>query len=279
MRIAILTIAALLCSVPLQAASPKPAPAATTLVVCAPGYPGTTAEAQPAMDALAGALVRLAGWERAKLAVVYHESEKAGLARLAEPDAALALVPLPFFVKYRESLKLTPRMQVQMKDSAETEVWSLVAKKGKVTSPADLDGYTIMSTVGYSPDFVRGSLAGWGSIPRGVAVTQSARVISELRKTAAGEKQVVFVDPAQAASLGSLPFASELEVVARSAPLPAGFVCTVGTRLKEARWTPLGAAFEKLGTDPQARGVLDGIRMTAFSPVDAKTVEAVRRLK
>jgi hypothetical protein len=210
---------------------------------------------------------------------VYYEGEKAGLARLADEDAAVALVPLPFFVKHRDALKLNPRLQVQMKGSAATEVWSLVAKKGKVTSPADLDGYTIMSTVGYSPQFVRGSLAGWGRIPDSVAITQSARVISELRKTAAGEKLAVFVDPAQAASLGSLPFGSELEVVARSAPLPAGFVCTVGTRMKEARWTALGAAFEKLATDPQGKSVLDGIRMTAFSPVDAKTLDAVPRSK
>jgi len=67
--------------------------------------------------------------------------------------------------------------------------------------------------------------------------------------------------------------------VAHSVPLPAGFVCTVGSRMKEARWTTLGAALEKLGTDPQGQTVLDGIRMTAFSPVDAKTLEAVRRLK
>ncbi len=254
-------------------------PGTSTVVVCAPGYPGTTAEAQPSMDMLAATLGRLAGFAKDKLAAVYHESEKAGLARLAEPDAAVALVPLPFFAKHRSALKLTPRMQVQMKGSAATEVWSLVAKKGRVTSPADLDGHTIMSTVGYSPEFVRGSLAGWGRIPQNVAIASSLRVISDLRKTAAGEKLAVFIDPAQAASLGSLPFASELEVVARSAPLPAGFVCTVGARMKEARWTTLGAAFQKLSTDAQGKSVLDGIRMAGFSPVDAETLEAVRWLK
>jgi hypothetical protein len=279
MRIAVFAIAVLLHSIPLEAAPSKASPRTTTLVVCAPGYPGTTAEAQPSMDTLAATLGRLAGWAKDKLAAVYYEGEKAGLARLAEQDAAVALVPLPFFVKHRDALKLTARMQVQMKGSAATEVWSLVVKKGKVTSPAGLEGYTIISTVGYSPDFVRGSLGGWGRIPSSVAITQSALVISALRKAAAGEKLAVFVDAAQVASLGSLPFASEIEVVARSVPLPAGFVCTVGSRMKEARWTTLGAALEKLATDPQGQTVLDGIRMTAFSPVDAKTLEAVRRLK
>src|SRR5512135_3111909 len=75
------TAAALLA--PLRAAMP---PAPVTLVVCAPGYPGSTDEARPAMDALASAVAARAGWTPSELTAVYFESEKGGLDRLAAAD-------------------------------------------------------------------------------------------------------------------------------------------------------------------------------------------------
>src|SRR6059036_784782 len=43
---------------------------ARTLVVCAPGYPGTTEEAQPTMDAFARAAEAAAGWPAGSLHAV-----------------------------------------------------------------------------------------------------------------------------------------------------------------------------------------------------------------
>src|SRR5262245_60817817 len=74
--------------------------ATTTLVVCAPGYPGSTAEAQPSLDAFAAAAAKAAGWPEGSFTAVYHPSEDDGLAALAKPDAALALVAWPFFDKH-----------------------------------------------------------------------------------------------------------------------------------------------------------------------------------
>ncbi|HEY4771189.1 MAG TPA: hypothetical protein VIH51_11210, partial [Myxococcales bacterium] len=55
--------------------------AAATLVVCAPGSPGNTAEAQPAMDALARSLERAAHLPDGEVAAEYEETE-AGCSRL-----------------------------------------------------------------------------------------------------------------------------------------------------------------------------------------------------
>src|SRR5512139_1894218 len=80
-------------------AARRPTPPALTLVVCAPGYPGSTAEAQPAMDTLAAAVSAAANWKTGELGAVYFETESAGLERIALPDSALVLVPLPFWLK------------------------------------------------------------------------------------------------------------------------------------------------------------------------------------
>src|SRR3954463_11385359 len=80
---------------------------ATTLLVCAPGYPGSTTEAQPTMDALARALSKEAGLE---VRAVYEETEALGIERLKAKDAALLLSPLPFWFVHRGGLKLAARL-------------------------------------------------------------------------------------------------------------------------------------------------------------------------
>ena len=78
---------------------------ATTLVICAPGYPSNSEEAQPTMDALSRAIEISGGLAPDDLEAVYQPSIDGGLAALGE--AALALVPLPFYLEYRERLGMT----------------------------------------------------------------------------------------------------------------------------------------------------------------------------
>ncbi|HYQ80599.1 MAG TPA: hypothetical protein VEP68_03805, partial [Anaeromyxobacteraceae bacterium] len=162
------------------AASGAGAPA--TLVACAPGYPGSTAEAQPALDALAVALTEAASWPAGSIHAEYHQAEQAGVERLSRSDAALAMVALPFFLKHEAALHLEPRLLVQSEGGSLTEAWSLVAGKGRVASPAALQGFTVTSLAGYAPGFVRGALGAWGRIPDSAEVSFSGQVLSGLRK-------------------------------------------------------------------------------------------------
>jgi hypothetical protein len=248
------------------------------LVACAPGYPGNTAEAQPAMDALASALASGAGLPPGSISAVYHESESAGLERLARPDAALAMVTLPFYLQHAAALKLQARLDAVQKGGKQGEVWSLVAKKGRVTSPASLEGWQLASVAGYSPGFVKGAaLAGWGRVPAGAQVVQSGQVLSQLRKAAAGENVAVLLDGPQSEALGTLPFAAELEVVARSAPLPSGILATVGKQPGAARWQKIDRALRALRDAEGGAAALDGIRMQAFVPLDEAALAKAKK--
>jgi len=247
-----------------------------TLVACAPGFPGTTAEAQPSMDALAGAVARGAALPAGALAALYLPGETDGVARLGQPDAAVALVSLPFFLAHGAALGLSPRLQVELAGAGLLERWALVARKGRVARPADLAGMTVLSTAGYAPAFVRGALGGWGRIPDGVAVAATAQVLSALRKAAGGAEVAVLLDGAQAEALATLPFAADLEVVARSAPMPTALVATVGTRLPAPRWAALEKALLGLAADPAGAAALAGIRMVRFLPLDAAALAAAR---
>jgi hypothetical protein len=250
----------------------------TTLVAVAPGYPGNTAEAQPAMDALAAALAASAGLPAGAVAATYHESGEAGLERIRKPDAALAMVTLPFFLQHAAALSLDARLIAVPKGSRPMEVWSLVARKGRVSSARSLDGWQVVSIAGYAPAFVAGTaLGGWGRLPASARIVQSGQVLSAMRKAVAGEDVAVLLDGAQGSALATLPFAGDLEVVARSEPLPSSVVATVGKRLPPARWSALEKAFLGLRASPAGLVALDGVRMEEFVPVDRKGLDAARK--
>jgi len=248
-----------------------------TMVFCAPGSPGTSEEAQGAMDAFAAAVAAKAGSPAASLGATYATTEDAGVERLRAPDAAIALVSLPFFLKHEKALALRAELQPVPQGLGATERWSLVARKGRAAGPAALDGFTILSTAGFAPGFVRGPVLGaWGKLPSTVKIAPTPAVLSALRRAAAGEPVAVLLDGAQAAALPGLPFAADLEVVARSPDLPTGVVATADRRLPAARWTRIAAALRDLPTDPAGAEALAGIRMSRFAPLDAKTLAAAR---
>lgn len=252
------------------------APGARVLVFCSPGSPGTSGEAQPTMDAFAAALGAKAGIS--PLSAVYHEAEEAGVARLRAKDAGIAFVSLPFYLKHERELALRARLQAVQSGREPRERWALVAKKGRVASAAALNGFTIASTAGFAPAFVRGpGVGGWGPLPASVRVTQSSAVLSALRRAAAGEQVAVLLDSAQAAALSSLPFAAELEVVTRSVPLPTGVVAAVDERVPAKSWSAIDSALRSLRSEPSGAAALDAIQMARFDAVDEQALSAARK--
>jgi hypothetical protein len=230
------------------------------------------------MDELAGALAEAARLPRGAIAAVYHETEQGGVARLSAPDSTLALVPLQFFLAHERDLGLVAKLQAVPRDAGAAIRWSLVARKGRVSGPAALDGWTVVSLAGFSPAFVRGPALGtWGKLPAGTRIVQSGAVLSALRKAAAGDDVAVLLDPAQASALPGLAFASELEVVAQSPPLPASIVATVGGRMSGAGWSRVGAALQGMGSDPGRASLLAGLHLAGFVAVDGPALDAARR--
>ncbi len=235
-----------------------------TLVFCAPGYPGATEDAQPFLDAFAAATAAAAKWPAGSLAAIYDATEAGGLDKLARPEAALAFVPYPFFVEHAAGLHLAPLVQADVTSVGVQERWTLYAKKGKVSGPASLAGYTILSVAGYAPDFVRSSaLAGW-SLPADVKIAQAAQVLSSLRRAASGEPVAVLLDATQTASLASLPFANDLQNIRESPPLPSAILAVVGSRLPSARAGPLRDALLNLNTSPGGADALANLRLQRF---------------
>jgi hypothetical protein len=207
----------------------------------------------------------------------YQESEEGGLARIKASPQTIALVPLPFYLAHAKELKLLPKTQAVPKGGEATETWSLVAKKGRVTSPGALAGWQIAGLPAYAPDFVKKvALPAWGAIPDSVTFVPTGQILSSLRKAASGQDVAVLLDATQAAALPSLPFAADLEVVAKSEPLPAVVLCTAGSGLTAGDAKTLVAGLLKMHESPEGAAALDAVRLAKFVPADDKSLTSAR---
>lgn len=241
---------------------------AITLVFCAPGYPGETGDAQPYVDQFARTVAADAGWPRGSLAAVYDPSESGGVARLESPDAGLAFVPYPFFVAHAEKLHLAPLAEADVADLGPRERWTLVAKRGRVRGPASLSGFTVVSTAGYAPAFIRDSALGIWRLPPDVRIEATGQVLSALRRAAAAEPVAVLLDQSGTTALASLPFAAQLEAVVQSPELPVAVLALVGSRVPAARARSLRAALLKMSHLPGDAEVLAAMRLKGFVPAE-----------
>jgi len=104
-------------------------------------------------------------------------------------------------------------------------------------------------------------------------------VLSALRRAAAGEDVAVLLDGTQAAALPSLPFAGELEAVARSAPIPSGLLVRVADRLPRERWRALEHALVALPSAPEGAAALQALRIGRFVPLGAEALASIERLR
>jgi hypothetical protein len=235
-----------------------------TLVFCAPGYPGGAGDAQPLVDQFASAAAAASGWPAGSLAAVYDPTEEGGLEKLRQANAVLAFVPYPFFVEHASELHLTPLVQVDVADIGTQQRWALVAKAGRLTAPASMGGYTVLSAAGYAPDFVRrDALPNW-PLPPDVKIQSTGQILSALRRVAAGEPVAVLLDQTQAAALKTLPFAAELQTVAQSAELPVALIAVVDSRVSAARARALQSGLIKMGPGSGGSDALGSLRLHGF---------------
>ena len=267
----------ILCALAALAAT-EPSPTPRVLVVCSPGSPGTTLQAQATMDSFAAAAASGAGWQSGSLRAIYFEALDAGVDRLKQPDAALAMVSLPFYLRYAQELGLTARLEAHPV-SGPREVWSLVTKKNAVAGAAALSGWEITGGPGFHPEFVRHIvLRKWDRVPADAKITFTARPLTALRRAAAGEKVAVVLDREQLSAMSTLPFGADLAVVTESAPVPSGYLCTVGQRLPEAEAAGLLKTLGEMHKSTEGQATLLSLRMARFGPLDKAVLTDFHRV-
>lgn len=253
-------------------AAPKSAAAVHTIVFCAPGYPGNTVQAQPAMDAFARAVEKTAGLSSGTLHAVYHETEGGGIEALHGPDAVLALTTLPFYLKNGDKAGLEARLTA-VRNGSPAEYWTLIAKKGRVGAAIDMEDWELTGPAGYAPAFVRAMMQVWGPLRSTTKITFTPAPLGALRRVVDGENLAVLLEPEQVQALfPKHPFAKDLEIVANSKPVPGSVVSVVGERLDIATAAKLLDALTRLQGSPEGTEALKTLRIDRFVTMEPKAI-------
>lgn len=246
------------------------------IVLCAPGFPGTTESAQPVMDRFARAVASRGGIAEGALDALYLNVETDAIEELSRSDVAVAIVPLAFFVAHERDAGLEPWLSVARNERG-SETWSLVARQGALSAADDLAEWEIASVAGYSPQFVRGpALGSWGPVPPTTRITFSRSLLKDIRRAAADEPVALLLDGAQAAAMRALPEAAQLEVVTVSPPLPDVLVCGVRGRASgDLRRGVVDALLSLADADAE---LLAEMRLSRFLPLDLAALQRARQL-
>ena len=142
------------------------------VVVCAPAIPAPPSRSNPATSRNHPYGFGFRGGRA--LGSLLRDRES-GLARLLQPDATLALVPLPLSLAQRARRSSSPTFRPCNRAAKRSNRGAWLAAKGAVTGPAGLVNFELMSLAGNTPRFVRG-LRRWGrgeTLPADIQIASS----------------------------------------------------------------------------------------------------------
>jgi hypothetical protein len=261
----------------LSTSLPGDDPGPISLVICHPGGPGTTEQAEPIMDAFSRSIEEVGGLPKGTLRCVYHPEAKPGLEYIRSEHPSLGIVSLPFYLKHREDLDLRLLLQVVRRDRA-TQTFHVLAKKGRFADLEALRGKRLLSKHLYDPDFVRRVVLG-GREKEFLHLVETSRLVKETRKVARGEEDAVLVDAEAWETLKKMKgLGDQLEEIFHSRDLPTEPVVTIGPPSSDPRVPKIEAALKKLAETPRGREILAELMMKRFREPDRKAFGEVERL-
>jgi hypothetical protein len=104
----------------------------------------------------------------------------------------------------------------------------------------------------------------------------TSRPLSAVRRAARGDAVMVLLDEGQRRALDSLPGPVELALLGESEWMPAALVVR-SRSASDADAEALGAALDRCGEDPEAKDLMETLRLRRFEGVETERLEALAR--
>ncbi|MCL7421211.1 MAG: PhnD/SsuA/transferrin family substrate-binding protein [Methylobacter sp.] len=273
MRKSYLIIAGLLASLAVTAA-----PAAEMIVVCYPGGPVNTRDAQSAMGSMLRVVERVGQWPENRFDSLFTSKIDECRKQIAEKKPKFAITSLGLYLELRNQHNLLPVVQPRIKGRS-SERYRVVVPKDKYKSLDELKGKNLGGTVLAEQSFI-GKIVFAGKVdPASFFVLQpSSQAIRTLRALDKGELDAVILNEQQYAGLSSLHLQTPLEVVFTSEEIPLmGVVANSTTTTAEER-ARFGKALEQMCTDSEGQKLCDLFGVESFNAVDAAVFEPMVKL-
>lgn len=245
----------------------RPADAAEKRVLlCFPGGPGNTADAQPIVDKFLTKLAELAGWDKAS-GTYFNDMSACKKAFGSAPGPQVMMVPLDVYLASRGQWKLTP--VATLKNEEASGRFHLVAKSG--TTLADLKGKRVLTGLRASGRFLsKVAFDGKVDVETHFTLTRKRSGFGAVKRVARGRAEAAILDDNQYRALKDLPFAKDLSAVLSGPELPGAIVAGVGSSPSK-----LAPALAKVCTSAPA--LCKDMRITGFGTCDTAKLATLEK--
>ena len=256
-----LLIAALLAA----ALRPSAARADETVLLCFPGGPGTTEDAQPVVDRFLKRLAEQAGWKGATGA--YYNDLAACRRQFGAAPPTVAMVPLDVYLEKRTSWKLSPVATLQNKETAAR--YYLVGRAG--TTVAGLKGKKVSTALKASRRFLgRIAFGGKVNVEADFDLVATRSTPKTLKNILDGKAEAGIVTEQVYRTLASKPLTRDLVAIAVGPELPGAIVSGVGK-------APAGLGDALRALCRKDAPLCAEMRITGFGAVDAAHLETLAK--
>jgi ABC-type phosphate/phosphonate transport system substrate-binding protein len=246
----------------------RPALAAVDeLLLCLPGFPGTPAQAQPYIDKMLRHLEQKLGKPAGSISGVYLSDGVEADKAIKAKRPSVALVGASILAANHKALGMKVIAKVEVSGRGQ-EVYSIVAKKGGVSSVAGLANKKLSGIVVNDEKFVVNVLLDKKVAMGGLVLVPQKRPLQSLRAVARGEADAAVVDQSVVDSMKDLPDAADLVVIHTAKPVPAPAVVVMGDGLDDAK--ALGAALVGMCDRPDGKELCKTLTLTAIKAATDK---------
>lgn len=242
------------------------------LVVIRPGGATASDEAQQNVNNLLKLIARAAGWPAESANARYFNNENEGLQYIQATKPGFVLTTPGFYLKYREKLNLTPVNKISLAGST-TSSFFVVAKKGTLSSLADLRTKTVAGSSLSEPEFVQ-KIVFEGTPKLGTDVkAKQMSGLTALKALRAGDVDAVVLDAQEYQSLPALPFASEFATIFTSKPITNTGIMAAGKISDDATIKAMVEATKEFCATVDGKNVCTTFQITGFEPASERNYD------
>lgn len=252
--------------------------APTPVVVCYPGGPVKDQEANNAMVSMLRIVEKAGQWPKGNFDSFFTTKAEECKRLIRDKKPAFSIMSLGLFLELKEQEQLLPIIQPRIKGKY-SEIYRILVQKGKYKTLQDLKDKSLSGTPLEEPLFIsRIIFKGALDAASFFKMKPTRQALSALRSLDKGELDAVLLTDQQYASLNSLPFARQLEVIFSSDSIPLmGVAANEKTTSPEDR-TRFVTALSNTCSDEEGKKLCDMFGVEAFSRVEARTFEPLFQL-
>jgi ABC-type phosphate/phosphonate transport system substrate-binding protein len=241
-----------------------------TVLICYPGGSARSQDAQSATDTMLRVVEEAGDWTPGSMTSLFTTYIKDCETHLDEEKPQFAITTLGTFLAHREKLNLMPLVQPVINGSS-SEKYRIVVRKGTFTSIEGLKGKTLGGSLVEETVFLKRVIFQGKVDPESFFTLKgSRRALRSLRALTKGDVDAVMVNSQQYRALGSLPFASELEVAFTSEEVPLVGLVANGQRTTAEQRNRFLKALSKMCEHRDGRQLCELFGVERFVPADER---------